>query len=168
MGATARIYPMNKSDSPYSPPESDMGKGAKPPAGPVKSVLTGLAVDIGGSIGIGIVLTIIFGIIEAGKGKNAAQIEEALRHPPIDSWFSILGIGLGLAMSVLAGYVCARMSQRTDYRLGFILAGCSTLAGMMVGYDTYELGTNIVLVSAGIGAVLAGTAIGIARQVKTM
>jgi formate-dependent nitrite reductase membrane component NrfD len=154
------------SSSPYSPPEADMSKGPKRPAGPVNSVLTGFAVDVGGTMATGIVLTIIFGLIEAGQGKNAAQIREALRHAPIDSWFSILGIGLGLLMSVLGGYVCARMSQRSDYRLGFILAGCSTLAGMLVGWDNYELGTYIVLVAAGIGAILAGTALAIAQRAK--
>jgi hypothetical protein len=42
--------------SPYSPPEADMGNAPTALAGPVKSVLTGVAVDIGGSLALGVKL----------------------------------------------------------------------------------------------------------------
>ena len=54
---------------------------------------------------------------------------------PPQSALTMLGILLGALMSVLGGYVCARIVRRDEYRVGGIMAARSACCWACVLYD---------------------------------
>jgi hypothetical protein len=122
------------SDDPYKPPESDPAtRTPDVPGSPLRAVLTGLTIDIGGSAVLGIVLGQVYGWTLSGPDVTQAQINDAVAHLPLASPFGVLGLLLGSLMSVLGGFVCARIVLRNEYRAGFAMAAVSVLFGLMVG-----------------------------------
>ena len=146
--------------NPYRAPGADLRKAPKPPTSAVKALLIGAAIDIGGSFGMGVVLAIGYAVLAAGRGMTADQIAAEMAHIPYDSRFALFGYGLGAVISVLAGFVCARLSRRTDYRLGWILAAFSVAAGIVFAPSTAPLAVNIMIALLGACAILLGTRLG--------
>ena len=121
--------------NPFKPPETDSTKGPRPPAAagsPLRAVLTGLAVDIGGSTVLGLVISLIYAIQLHGQGVAEGQMREAMDNMPHDSALYIAGTLLGALMSVLGGYVCARVARRDEYRAGAVMAAVSAVFGLMM------------------------------------
>lgn len=152
------------SSSPYIPPTADMKNAPPaPPASAAKAVLLGFAVDIGGSLALGIVMSSIYGFVLAGQGMNLEQIGAALTNMQHDSWFSIAAMILGAGISMLGGYVCARVSRRSDYKLGFILAAISVAVGLLFTASSYTLAMSALTAALTVCAILLGTKLGKAR-----
>lgn len=128
----------------------------------IKALLTGLAIDFGGSIALGVLLAVVYGSSLAMDGLNEVEVTEALKNIPVDSWVSLFGTMLGAALSALGGYVCARKANASDYRLGVIQALCSAFFSLMIGYDEYSGSVMVLLLGVTIAAVLFGTRMGIA------
>jgi hypothetical protein len=121
--------------NPFKPPETDSTKNPRPPATPgsqLKAVLTGLAVDIGGSIVFGIAISVIYAIQLQGQGMSDEDLPDAMDNMPHDSALYIAGNLLGLLMSLLGGFVCARIARRGEYRAGLIMAALSAIFGLMM------------------------------------
>jgi hypothetical protein len=119
--------------NPFKPPETDSTKNPRlpdVPGSPLKAVLSGLAVDIGGSAVLGIVLDQVYGLTLRGRGLAGGELEDAMQHIPPTSAFGVLGILLGALMSVAGGYVCARIVLRDEYRVGGAMAAVSALLGL--------------------------------------
>jgi len=140
------------SNNPYKPPESDPTGARTPdvPGSPLRAILTGLVIDLGGSAVLGIVLTSVYALTLSGQDMTDAQIDAALQHIPAASAFGVLGIVLGALMSVLGGFVCARVVLRNEYRVGAAMAGISVLLGVMLGGDgdLDDLGVLLILCTA--------------------
>ena len=122
--------------NPFKPPETDSTKNPLPPAtpgSPLKAVLMGLAVDIGGSVLIGIAITVVYATQLHDKGLSDNDMREALGHMPHDTALYVVGTLLGLLMSLLGGYTCARIVRRDEYRSGLVMTACSALFGLAVG-----------------------------------
>ena len=121
-------------DDPFKPPETDSSQNPLPPAGPgspLRAVLMGLAVDIGGTTVLGLVIGALYGLQLQGQGLSESEMKDAMTHMPHDSALYVLGILLGALMSVAGGYVCARIVRRNEFRTGFVMAGCSVLFGIL-------------------------------------
>ena len=146
--------------NPYSPPKAGLSDPPKPPKSPLRSVLLGLVIDVGGSLLLGIVLGIGRATAFLVSGMSESEIIESLRHPPAYSLISILGTLGGAALSVVGGFVCARVSRRSDYRLGFILAGLSATSGLLLSYGSHSLPVNLLLTLLTVASVLLGTKLG--------
>jgi hypothetical protein len=122
------------SDHPSKPPESDPATRAPDvPGSPLRAVLTGLAIDIGGSAVLDIVLSQVYGWTLSGPDMTDAQVNDAVAHLPLASPFGVLSLLLGTLMSVLGGFVCARIVLRNEYRAGMAMAGVSLVFGLLVG-----------------------------------
>lgn len=135
--------------NPSKPPDTDSTKGARVPdvpGSPLKAVLSGLAVDIGGSAVLGIVLDQVYAMTLARQGLSNDQIEEAMQHIPPASAFGVLGILLGALMSVAGGYVCARVVLRDEYRVGGAMAAVSALLGLALGSGDDPTGLTALLI----------------------
>jgi len=65
---------------------------------------------------------------------------------------------------VLGGYVCARIARRSELKFGAILAALSAVLGLALAGDDQQLGTLLSLTLAGIGAVIAGARLGLAKN----
>ena len=122
-------------NNPFKPPESDSTKNQRVPdvpGSPLKAILSGLAVDLGGTAVLGIVLENLYVLTLKGQGMGAAEIEDAMRHIPAASTIGVLSIVLGAVMSVAGGYVCARIVLRDEYRVGGVMASVSALLGLLL------------------------------------
>ncbi len=144
----------------FAPPEAVLADPPPRAGSPVKAVLAGLAVDLGGSLLLGIVLGIVYGISLARSGLNGEQIRRAAETMPPDSWLVIVGTIAGAALSVLGGFVCARIARRSDYLLGFVLGGISAAVTWATALGSHGLLASLALAALGLACVLLGTHLG--------
>lgn len=124
------------SDKPSLPPEADYTpRPPRPratPGSPLRAVVAGLVIDLGGSVVLNLVLVVLYGLWLQVTGLTSEQIDNAVRHIPPDSWAAIAGVLLGACLDVLSGFVCARIVQRDEWRVGATLAGLSTLCTLLL------------------------------------
>jgi hypothetical protein len=120
---------------PPPPPDADL-KGRKPqparPGSPVRAVIVGLVLDLGGSVILNLLLTALYAAWLQATGLSTEEIDEAMRHIPPDSWAAIAGVVLGAGLDVLSGFVCARIVQRNEYRIGGVLAAISAACTLLL------------------------------------
>jgi hypothetical protein len=148
---------------PFKPPESDSTKNARVrdvPGSPLKAVLSGLAVDIGGSAVLGIVLDQVYAMTLGQQGLSDGQIEEAMQHIPPASSFGVLSIVLGALMSVAGGYVCARIVLRDEYRVGGVMAAVSALLGVALSSSDDPSSLTALLILCTVACNLLGVKFG--------
>jgi membrane protease YdiL (CAAX protease family) len=151
------------SPSPYRPPEAPVADQDRPRGSPVKGMLYGALVDIGGTLLAGIVLGILWGIWLAASGNSAEQIAEAVKNPDPTSLVSIAGYVIGTAFSGLGGYVCARVARETELRCAAVVAGISIAFGFAVGgAQTPEMGVLMIVTT--VAAVMLGAWMGRRRN----
>ena len=150
-------------NNPFKPPETDSTKNARVPdvpGSPLKAVLSGLAVDIGGSVVLGIVLDYVYALTLGGQGLTDSQMKDAMEHIPPTSAFGVLGILLGALMSVAGGYVCARIVLRNEYRVGGIMAAVSALLGIAFSSSDDPAGMTLLLVLCTVACNMLGVKYG--------
>ncbi|MGQ0801166.1 MAG: hypothetical protein ACT4NL_13800 [Pseudomarimonas sp.] len=136
---------------------------ADPPTAPgssAKAVLFGLGADIGGTLVFSIVIGIGYGIYVVGTGKTDTEIEQAFSDLPSHTWLSVIGLLVGVGFSVLGGYVCARISRRSDYQLGFVLGTLSAISGLLLSDPSHSPSYMVGLTVLTLAAVLLGTKLG--------
>ena len=148
--------------TPAKPPEDD---SRTPPAVPgnaaLRAVLAGIGIDVCGSTLLNIVLTSLY-VAQAGTpGMTNTEIDDLVRSMPPESPLSVLGILLGALISVAAGYVCARIARRNEFRLGAVMAGCTALMGLlMADADRLTTGFLLLLLVCGVACNLLGVKYG--------
>jgi len=112
--------------NPYTPPGTPV---KDPPDARRRSSLgaiaLGLLADVGGSIAFGTVLQIVIGIVFAVGGAPPEAIGELARSPG----FQLVGVAIGLAFSVVGGYVAARFANHSEYANAFAVGVLSLLSG---------------------------------------
>jgi hypothetical protein len=152
--------------NPYTAPTTSVITPPKA-ASATKAILIGLSIDIGGTLLIGMLFGLFLGIYAASQDMSAEEIAAMTRGT--DSVFFIVSTAIGLVMSVLGGYVCARRSCRTDYKLGFILAGLSTSSGFLLMLIQTEKHTPLIVVGLSLltfSSILLGTKLGCRKNVS--
>ena len=153
------------SPNPYRPPEAPVADQDRPRGSPVKGMVFGALVDIGGTLVAGIVLGVIWSIGLAASGQTAEEIEQAVQNPDPTSVVGILGFVIGTAFSVLGGYVCARVARETEYRCAGVVSVASIAIGLAVG-GGQSFAMNVLMVVATIAAVMLGAWIGAQRNAR--
>jgi len=116
---------------PLQPPEADRPPRPLRPGSPVRAVTIALVLDLGGSLALNLLLTVLYAAWLQARGLTGTEIDEAMRHIPPDSWAAIAGVLLGACLDVLSGFVCARIVQRDEWRVGGVLAGLSGLCTLL-------------------------------------
>ena len=150
--------------NPYRPPEAPVDDVGRVPGSPLKAVVYGVLVDIGGSLVLGVVLVIGYSIMLASSGASAEEIERRLGEGSPLSWFSILGFVLGCTTSFLGGYVCARTARAAEMKWVGIVAAVSGLASLLMGSGAYAFEWSALLALLGMAAVFAGGWVGARRN----
>lgn len=150
--------------NPYSPPDARLEDPPPRRGPPWRAVLTGLAVDIGGSLVLGFMLSFVYGMQLAASGMSESELTSALGNIPGDSWVFSAGMLLGGLMSCLGGYVCARIAGAGEYRLGAVLGVLSAASGVLLGAGTHPFETQAWLVFLTYVSVMAGAHIGARRN----
>ena len=148
---------------PLKPSETDSTKNPRVPdvpGSPLKAVLSGLAVDIGGSAVLGIVLDQVYALTLGGQGLTDGEIADVAQHMPPASAFGVLGILLGALMSVAGGYVCARIVLRNEYRVGGAMAAVSALLGLAFSSSDDPAGMTALLILCTVACNMLGVKYG--------
>ncbi len=151
-------------DNPYTPPEARVADPENEPGSPLKAVGIGLAVDIGGSLMTSLVLGMVYGAMLAASGASAEEVTSALSNVSPYAWVSITGFAAGVGFSILGGYLCARIAQRSEYTLGGIMAAISTVIGMLASRHSDSPFAIFILVVAEFAAVMIGVRIGYSKN----
>lgn len=120
-------------DNPFKPPRAHVRDQPPRPGSALRAILTGLTVDIGGSLLSSVVLTILYAALLAASGMTEDQVSDAMKNIPPTSIVAILGTVIGACWSVAGGFVCARIVRRDEYRVGGVMGGLSALLGLMLG-----------------------------------
>ncbi|TJZ79163.1 hypothetical protein [Chitiniphilus eburneus] len=123
-------------DNPYAASSADLTQVAVPrPGSPVKAVLYAFLLDFVGSHLLGVVLGIAYGTLLTLGGMPLDRLEA---HMASLSWYSpymLTATVLGTMISLLAGFVCARIAKRHEYRYALIAA---TLTCVLTAWLTWR------------------------------
>lgn len=92
--------------------------------------------------------------------SSPVELQQALLRPAIGSPYMIGALMIGATTSFLGGLICARLSRRRDYRLGLILAGLSSAAGLLLSSQSRPLVEHAGLAVLTAAAILLGTRVG--------
>ena len=131
------------------------------PGSPMKAVVYGVLVDVGGSVAAGLVLAIVHSVMLASSGASAEEIERAVSAPDASSWFSVVGFVVGCSTSFLGGYVCARVAAAAEMKWVGVVAAISGLVSLLMGSGAYAFEWNALMALIGMGAVFAGGWVGV-------
>jgi hypothetical protein len=153
-------------DPNFTPPQAEVRDARKPKGSVIKGVLAGLAVDFGGTIAFGIVLSVVYGGLLAAAGQGEAQIRAALAESDSNSTFAAFGVVGGCAFSILGGYVCERVARQRNYRAGAILGIVSVGLGLAMGAFSLPWAENVLLAFLTVGSVLLGTRLALERHAR--
>jgi hypothetical protein len=146
----------------YQPPTAEVHDQPATQGSAVKAVSLGLLVDIGGTLLLSVVVFSAYAVVQAGNGMSVEQIEAELGNLPPTSLLFIVMTLLGCGLSVLGGYVCARIARRRDYRLGVVLGALSTTLGLLLGSDE-SAGMLAATALLSFAAIMLGTRLGMDR-----
>ena len=145
------------SNKPSKPPETDPTTA---PGSPLRAVLTGLAIDIGGTAVLGLVLQTIYAMQIGAPDMTEAQLHDALENIPPGSGVMIAGHLLGSLLSVAGGYVCARIVRRNEYRVGGIMAAVGVMLSLMLYPGDDAVDTTLLLILCDIACNMLGVKYG--------
>jgi hypothetical protein len=124
------------SEPPFEPPPSDVDDRPPrraPSGSPLRAIVVGLVVDLGGSVVLSLLLMIVYAASLQHAGLSPEQLKAAIEHIPSNSWPAVLELVLGSLLDVFSGFVCARIAQRDEWRVGATLAAISTLCAALLG-----------------------------------
>ncbi|MGZ5195723.1 MAG: hypothetical protein ACXWJM_13350 [Ramlibacter sp.] len=147
-------------NNPYTPPTAPLKDQPRAPGSPVKAVLVGLAIDVGGSLVLGVTVTVVYAFALSSQGMSQKEVATALVHIPTDSWPFIVGTLGGAFLSFLGGYWCARIARRSEYRLASLLALVSAASGLALSWGAYGLLHNTLLTLSTAACVILGAKYG--------
>jgi len=148
---------------PYRPPAAPVADRDRPRGSPVKGMMFGVLVDLGGSFAAAIAMSFAYGIWLAASGMAPGEIEEALTQRDPGSAFSLFAYAVGTGFSWLGGYVCARTAKETELKCAGVVATVSSVTGLLLSMDQ-PLELNLALLLLTVGAVMLGGWIGQQRN----
>ena len=154
----------DQSPNPFSPPTSKVTVADRTRPRPIKAVIVGAIIDIGGTLVVGTAVGVAFTVVLASKGLSVEQIERELTNIDPGSAIGLLSSLLGALISFAAGYVCARIAGAREYRAGAILATLSLAFGLVLGGAYYSAAEHLILGSLTIGSVMLGVYVGARRN----
>jgi hypothetical protein len=151
---------------PFKPPEANPKR--KPPrpgepsfvGSPVRAILTGLTIDIGGSMVINIILAVAYHVQLSNSGLSEAQIATVMQNITPQSTIAIVSTLLGALCSVAGGFACARIVRRDEFRIGGVMASLSGFITLAWGGSDLPDDLIVLLTLSTVACVLLGVKYG--------
>ncbi|MDY6993500.1 MAG: hypothetical protein SVR94_12990 [Pseudomonadota bacterium] len=141
----------------YQTPKAPLTTPEPAKGSPIKAILIATIVDIGGTLMVGFLISMGYIVIQTSKGVPTKQAIKHLGQMELYAPVSLLGLALGFAITLYAGYLCAKIAQRSIYRVvtvfSIIIIGFSIM--MTVSYYSvleHILLNMLALFSAYLGA----------------
>jgi hypothetical protein len=122
---------------------------------PVKGMIFGVLVDLGGSLLATFVLFFIWALWLGTSGLDAASIQQQMTEPDPLSGVSLVAYTVGAGFSWLGGYVCAVVARETELQCAAVVATISTLVALAIGAGM-PLGLYLFLTVLTFGTVMLG------------
>lgn len=122
----------------FKPPKAELADPPRKPGSLLRAVLTGTAIEVVGTLVLGMLLGLAYGLALRAQGYSDNAMNEALTHIDPLSGMGLIGSLLGSAISVFAGYAVAAIAHRPDYRPVFVMAAISVGLGLLFGSDSYD------------------------------
>jgi hypothetical protein len=141
--------------NPYEPPKSRL-ELPRAPGSIIKAVLIGVVTDIGGTAVVELIFGVGYGLVLSAQGMREEEIQKAMAHIDPLSGIGLIALALGLTMSVIGGFVCARIANRQTYLAVGIQSAISVAYGTMMGVDDYEWRVLLALNLLGLAATFFG------------
>lgn len=145
-----------RTENPFHPPRAATSGAPRRQGSPVAAVALGVAVDLGGSFLVGILMFGVTAAMLALEGTPQDQIAAALTNLEPTSWFMIVSYAIGCTFSCLGGYLCVRVAGHSEYELAGIVAAITTTAGFLLGASRVPLWLNGLLSLLTVASVLFG------------
>lgn len=147
-------------NTPYAPPDAPVIDVAGAPGSGVKAVVVGLLlVNAAGALLATPILMVIYAQVAAVDPRNRVELHSLLANIPLMSWVGIAGLVSGALMSVLAGYLCARIARHSEYRFGAMVAAGAAATGYLLA-PRYSLLLHAGLAALTATAVMIGVYLG--------
>ncbi|PVZ70224.1 hypothetical protein [Pelagibaculum spongiae] len=143
--------------TPYQPPSSSLSDPQKPGT-PLRAIITGTLFDLGATILMSMVFFIGYSIMLSSQGMPEQQVLDTISNFDSISGWGLLLNGLGLLISVWAGYVCARIVQQNVIKTVLIMAAVIAVSGTILSGN--ESTTTYVVLST-IATIIANMAGGV-------
>ena len=131
------------------PENSERGSG-------LKAIIIGLVVDIGGSLVAAFILAIAYSVLLASRGWSPEEIEHHLTNLDLYSTFSVVTMIVGGSMTVLGGYVCARIVNYSEYKFALVFGFISAAFGHFASESYHSTLDNLALGILTLGCALLG------------
>jgi hypothetical protein len=151
--------------SPYRPPEAKVADPEPRRGAPVKGMVYGVLVDVGGSVLASFLLFFVWAVWLAASGLDAEQITKEVQEPDPLSGISLLAYTIGGALSWLGGYVCARVARETELRCAAVVATVSGLVALVMG-GAMPSALHIFLTLLTVAAVMLGGWMGMQQNAR--
>lgn len=104
-------------NNPYEPPNSDIKVPDFLKGSPVKAVSVAAVADILGTILLSAILGIAYAVFLTIKGLSQEEITAVMENIDYSSPFYIMANVLGGLITLVCGYLCARIGRCKDYRI---------------------------------------------------
>jgi hypothetical protein len=136
-----------------------------PRGSPVKGMIFGLLVDLGGSLLASFALFFVWAIWLSSSGLDAEAIAQSMAEPDPLSGMALAGYTVGGGFSWLGGYVCARVARETELRCAAVIATVSSLVSLAMGAGL-PLGLYLFLTVLTFASVMFGGWMGEQRNLR--
>ena len=99
----------------------------------LRAVLTGVSIAICASSLLGAGIRMLYAMQVGMPHMTPEQLNAALQNTPPQFALLLLDGVLDALISVAAGYACARIARRDEYRVGGVMAMASVLVSLVIG-----------------------------------
>jgi hypothetical protein len=141
------------SESPYEPPRAPLKDQPNKKRPNLLAIIIGALVDLGSTLVTGVLLQVAFSAIIGSPGMSVTEMIQMLRD---STAFTVASSVLGLACSVLGGYVCARFANQNEYANGLAVGVLGVLSSfLLTGVDDVDA-VALLLALATVPAALLG------------
>jgi len=141
---------------PYKAPDAELEIDRDLPPRPVRGIAFGLIIDIGGTILVTFIATIIYGFLLISGGASQTEIQNLVSNMGPTTLFGFINAVLGTLMSFVGGFYCAKISRARNYRYPGIMASISVVLGLVFGWNTMGIMLLVVFSMTTAAAVLLG------------
>ncbi len=133
-----------KPEDKFKPPSAEVQDPPRKRGTLLRALLTGTVIEIVGTLAVGLLAGLVYGLVLGVQGYGKDQVEQILTNPDPLSGFGLVGSLLGSAVSVFAGFACASIAPGASYRPLLMLSAISVSLGLLVSADTYAWHVSLV------------------------